>query len=173
MADLECIGQLYRPALYQFHFHRAASSCLQPASGTNLSGTPIPVPAWQTNETATVNFGTDLGGLPLGDTTFTAHYYWQSRYLADLRAYNPSQRTFAYGLLNFRLEFTDAGHTGADLALFMNNVANTQACLPEYNGVLNSAPNGTFGSPGTSGVLQCIPQAPRMTGVTLGYKCGF
>ena len=80
------------------------------------------------------------------------------------------QRTFAYGLLNFRLEFTDVGHTNADLALFMNNVANTQACLPEYNGVLNSAPNGTFGSPGTSGVLQCIPLAPRMTGVTLGYK---
>jgi hypothetical protein len=52
------------------------------SSGTNLSGTPIPVPTWQTNETATVNFGTDLAGLPLGDTVFTAHYYWQSRYLA-------------------------------------------------------------------------------------------
>jgi iron complex outermembrane receptor protein len=143
---------------------------LQPSSGTSLSGTPIPVPAWQTNETATVNFGTDLGGLPLGDTVFTAHYYWQSRYLADMRSFNPLQRSFAYGMLNFRLEFTDAGHTGADLAVFMNNVANTQACLPEYNGVLNSAPNGTFGSPNTSGVLQCIPLAPRMTGVTLGYK---
>ncbi|HKU54334.1 MAG TPA: TonB-dependent receptor [Rhizomicrobium sp.] len=143
---------------------------LQPSSGTSLSGTPIPVPAWQTNETATINFGTDLGGLPLGDTVFTAHYYWQSRYLADMRAFNPAQRTFAYGLLNFRLEFTDAGHTGADLAIFMNNVANIQSCLPEYNGVLNSAPNGTFGSPNTSGVLQCIPLAPRMTGVTLGYK---
>jgi iron complex outermembrane receptor protein len=143
---------------------------LLPTSTTNLSGTPIPVPAWQTNETATVNFGTDLGGLPLGDTVFTAHYYWQSRYLADLRAYNPSQRTFAYGLLNFRLEFTDVGHVGADFAVFMNNVVNTKACLPEYNGALNSAPNGTFGVPNTSGVLQCIPLAPRMTGVTLGYK---
>ena len=143
---------------------------LQPTNTTNLSGTPIPVPAWQTNETATVNFGSDLGGLPLGDTVFTAHYYWQSRYLADLRAYNPVQRTFAYGLLNFRLEFTDVGHTNADLALFMNNVANTQACLPEYTGVLNSAPNGTFGTPNTSGVLQCIPLPPRMTGMTLGYK---
>jgi len=143
---------------------------LQPTGTTNLSGTPIPVPAWQTNETATVNFGGDLGGLPLGDTVFTAHYYWQSRYLADMRAYNPAQRTFAYGMLNFRLEFTDAGHSGADLALFMNNVVNTQACLPEYNGVLNSAPNGTFGVAGTSGVLQCIPLPPRMTGITLGYK---
>jgi iron complex outermembrane receptor protein len=143
---------------------------LQPTGTTNLSGTPIPVPTWQTNETATINFGSDLGGLPLGDTVFTAHYYWQSRYLADMRAFNASQRTFAYGLLNFRLEFTDAGHTGADLAVFMNNVANTEACLPEYNGVLNSAPNGTFGVANTSGVLQCIPLPPRMTGVTLGYK---
>ena len=143
---------------------------LLPTNTTNLSGTPIPVPAWQTNETATVNFGNDLGGIPLGDTVFTAHYYWQSRYLADLRAYNSSQRSFAYGLLNFRLDFTDIGHISADFALFMNNVVNTEACLPEYNGVLNSAPNGTFGTPNTSGVLQCIPLAPRMTGATLTYK---
>ncbi|HKB96911.1 MAG TPA: hypothetical protein VKB94_08670, partial [Rhizomicrobium sp.] len=101
---------------------------------------------------------------------FTAHYYWQSRYLADMRSFNPVQRSFAYGMLNFRLEFTDVGHMGADLAVFMNNVVNTQACLPEYNGVLNSAPQGTFGSPNTSGVLQCVPLPPRMTGVTLGYK---
>jgi iron complex outermembrane receptor protein len=143
---------------------------LFPSASTNLSGTPIPVPAWQTNETATVNFGRDLAGLPLGDTVFTTHYYWQSRYLADLRSYNPSQRTFAYGLLNVRLEFTDVMHSAADLALWMNNAANTQACLPEYTGVLNSAPNGTFGTPNTSGVLQCIPLAPRMTGLTLSYK---
>ena len=30
--------------------------------------------------------------------------------------------------------------------------------------------NGTFGTPNTSGVLQCIPLAPRMTGVTATYK---
>ncbi len=142
---------------------------LQPAGATNLSGTPIPVPFWQTNETATINFGNDLGGLPLGDVQLTGHYYWQSRYLADLRNYNPSQRTFAYGLFNMRLSFSDFLHSKADLSLFMNNVANTQACLPEYNGVLNSAPNGTFGTPNTSGLLQCIPLAPRMTGIQLTY----
>jgi len=166
---LNAAGSYIDPRYTDFSF-LIPPGYLQPSSGTNLSGTPIPVPSWQTNETATVNFGTDLGGLPLGDTVFTAHYYWQSRYLADLRSFNPLQRTFAYGLLNFRLEFTDVGHTSADLALFMNNVVNTQACLPEYNGVLNSAPNGTFGSPNTSGVLQCIPLAPRMMGITLGYK---
>lgn len=166
---LNAAGSYIDPRYTDFTF-LVPPGYLQPSSGTNLSGTPIPVPTWQTNETATINFGTDLGGLPLGDTVFTAHYYWQSRYLADMRAFNPVQRSFAYGLLNFRLEFTDLGHMGADLAIFMNNVANTQACLPEYNGVLNSAPQGTFGSPNTSGVLQCVPLAPRMTGVTLGYK---
>ena len=166
---LNAAGSYIDPRYTDFSFIVPAGY-LQPAGGTNLSGTPIPVPTWQTNESATINFGTDLGGLPLGETRFTAHYYWQSRYLADLRAYNSVQRTSPYGLLNFRLEFTDVGHSNANVALFMNNVANTEACLPEYNGVLNSAPNGTFGRPDTSGVLQCIPLPPRMTGITLGYK---
>jgi len=52
----------------------------------------------------------------------------------------------------------------------MNNVVNTQACLPEYNGVLNSAPNGTFGVRAPRGAGKCIPLPPRMTGITLGYK---
>ena len=52
----------------------------------------------------------------------------------------------------------------------MTNVVNTQACLPEYNGVLNSAPNSSFGIANTSGVLQCVPLPPRMAGITLGYK---
>ena len=87
-----------------------------------------------------------------------------------MRNYNPAQRTFAYGLLNFRAEFTDVAHSKADLAFYMNNVANTEACLPEYTGVLNSAPNGTFGMPNTSGLLQCVPLAPRMAGIVLKYK---
>ena len=47
---------------------------------------------------------------------------------------------------------------------------NTPACLPEYNGVLGSAPQGSFGIANTSGVLQCVPLPPRMTGLTLKYK---
>jgi iron complex outermembrane receptor protein len=143
---------------------------LQPSSNTNLSGTPIPVPAWQTNESVTFNLGHDLFGLPLGDASFTAHYYWQSRYLADMRNYNPAQRTFAYGLLNLRLEFKDFLKQDLDFALYANNIANTQACLPEFTGVLNSAPNGSFGQPGTSGLLQCVPLAPRMVGAQLTYR---
>ncbi len=56
------------------------------------------------------------------------------------------------------------------LAGYMNNAAGTQACLPESVGVLNSVPNPTFGTAGTSGVLQCIPLAPRMSGIELNYK---
>ncbi len=166
---LNAAGSYTDPRFTNFTF-TPPGGYLLPASSTNLSGTPIPVPAWQTNETATVNFGDPDIGLPLGDTLFTVHYYWQSRYLADLRAFNPSQRTFAYGMLNVRLDFTDVGKSGTDVAFFMNNVANTQACLPEYNGVLNSAPNGTFGTPNTSGALQCIPLPPRMTGATATYR---
>jgi iron complex outermembrane receptor protein len=143
---------------------------LQPSSTTNLSGTPIPVPAWQTSQFATIDFGRDPGGLPLGDVSFNLHYYWQSRFLADMRNYNPAQRTSAYGMLNLRLEFRDFLRPNTDLAFFMNNVANTEACLPEFTGVLNSAPNGTFGVPNTSGLLQCVPLPPRMTGVQLSYR---
>ncbi len=169
--SLDASGSYIDPRYTDYSFI-APPGYLQPAGTSNLSGTPIPVPTWQTNETATVDFGTDLAGLPLGDILFTTHYYWQSRYLADLRNYNPVQRTSAYGLLNMRLSSSDFLHDNTELAFFMNNVANTQACLPEYNGALNSAPNGTFGTPNTSGVLQCIPLPPRMTGVQLTYKFG-
>ena len=161
---LNASGSYIDPRYTDFTFI-APPGYLQPTGSTNLSGTPIPVPAWQTNETATVNFGDRSGGLPLGDTDASRRIITGRAAIWRICAtYNPSQRTFAYGLLNFRLDFTDVGTANADLALFMNNVANTQACLPEYNGVLNSAPNGTFGTPGTSGVLQCIPLAAAHDG---------
>lgn len=166
---LNAAGSYIDPRYTDFTFTPPAGYLL-PTGTTNLSGTPIPVPTWQTNQSASINFGTDLSGLPLGDTVFTAHYYWQGRYLANLRTFHPTQQTSPYGLLNFRLKFTDFGHSGADMAFFMNNVANEEACLPEYNGALNSAPNGTFGVANTSGVLQCVPLAPRMSGVQLQYK---
>lgn len=143
---------------------------LQPSGVTNLSGTPIPLPAWQTSHFLTFDIGRNLFELPTGDVRFNVHYYWQGRTLADMRNYHPSQRTSAYGMLNLRLEFEDFLQDNVSLAVFMNNATNNEACLPEYTGVLNSAPNGTFGVPGTSGVLQCIPLPPRMTGVQLSYR---
>jgi hypothetical protein len=59
---------------------------------------------------------------------------------------------------------------GIDAGLFMTNVLNTPVCMPEYNGVLNSAPNATFGVANTAGVLQCVPLPPRMSGIQVQYK---
>ncbi len=144
---------------------------LQPTGTNNLSGTPFPLPAWQTNVTANYAFGLHaIGDTPVKDLVLTAHYSWQSRYLAELQNYNPAQQTSAYGFLNLQLGLLDIGETNADLALFVNNATNQRACLPEYVGVLNSAPNATFGVAGTSGVLQCVPLAPRMAGATATYR---
>jgi iron complex outermembrane receptor protein len=142
-----------------------------PSGNNNLSGTPFPLPAWHTSIIANYAFGLhQVGDIPVGDLVLSAHYSWQSRYLADLQGFNPLQRDSSYGMLNLRLGLQDIAHSNADLAVFVNNVTNQQACVPEYNGVLNSAPNATFGVAGTSGVLQCVPLAPRMAGATLEYK---
>ena len=161
----------YLDARYTDFSYTPPPGYLLPTTGTNLSGTPFPLPAWQTNETATWATGlNNIAGLSLDDVLLTAHYYWQSRYLANMTGFDPSQRTVAYGMLNVRIEALNLGGQNANLAFFMNNVANTEACLPEYNGVLSSAPQGSFGIPNTSGVLQCVPLPPRMTGLTLEYK---
>ena len=47
--------------------------------------------------------------LPIDDLCFTAHYYWQSRYLANMTGFDPSQRTGAYGLLNLRIDVLNVG----------------------------------------------------------------
>ena len=73
-------------------------------------------------------------------------------------------------MLNLQLMLAGIGRSDADLSLFVNNATNQKACGPEYVGVLNSAPNATFGVAGTSGVLQCVPLAPRMAGVQAIYR---
>jgi hypothetical protein len=111
-----------------------------------------------------------IGDLAVGDLTLSGHYFWQSRYLVELANYNPSQQTAAYGMLNLQLTLAGIGRSDADLSLFVNNATNQKACGPEYVGVLNSAPNATFGVAGTSGVLQCVPLAPRMAGIQAIYR---
>ncbi len=161
----------YLDARYTDFSYNPPPGYLLPSGSTNLSGTPFPLPAWQTNETVSYATGLkDIAGVPLDDVTMTAHYYWQSRTLADLRGFDPSQRTSSYGLLDLRVDFLNVAGKNFDFGVYMTNVANTPACLPEYNGVLNSAPNASFGIANTSGVLQCVPLPPRMTGITLGYK---
>jgi iron complex outermembrane receptor protein len=161
----------YLDARYTDFSYNPPPGYLLPTGTTNLSGTPFPLPAWQTNETVSYATGLhDVAGISLDDLTVTAHYFWQSRSLADLRSFDPSQRTGAYGLLDLRADITNIAKKNVDFSVFMTNVMNTPACLPEYNGVLNSAPNSSFGIANTAGVLQCVPLPPRMVGITLGYK---
>ena len=161
----------YLDAHYTDYTFTPPPGYLLPTGTTNLSGTPFPLPAWQT--TATANYATglkDIAGIPIQDLSFTARYYWQSRYKADLRTFDPSQRTGSYGLLDLRLDVQDIAGRGIDAGLFMTNVLNTPVCMPEYNGVLNSAPNASFGVANTAGVLQCVPLPPRMSGVQVQYR---
>ncbi len=161
----------YLDAHYTDYTFTPPAGYLLPTGTTNLSGTPFPLPQWQANETVSYATGLrDIAGVSVDDVTLTAHYYWQSRYLADMRSFDPSQRTGAYGMLNLRLDILNIASKNFDFGVFVNNVVNTPACLPEYNGVLNSAPNSSFGIANTAGVLQCVPLAPRMAGITLGYK---
>ncbi|HEX3754969.1 MAG TPA: TonB-dependent receptor [Rhizomicrobium sp.] len=161
----------YLDARYTDFTYTPPPGYLLPTGTTDLSGSPFPLPAWQLNETATYASGLkDLFGVPIDDLTFTAHYYWQSRYLANMTGFNPSQRTGAYGMLNLRFDVVNVADKNVDIGVFMNNVVNTPACLPEYQGVLNSAPNGSFGIADTAGILQCVPLAPRMTGVQVSYR---
>jgi iron complex outermembrane receptor protein len=161
----------YLDARYTDFTYTPPPGYLLPTGGTNLSGTPFPLPAWQLNETATFATGLkSLFGLPVDDFTFTAHYYWQSRFLADMTGFDPSQRTGSYGLLDLRASVTNIAGRNLDVTLFVSNVLDTPVCAPEYDGVLSSAPQGSFGVPGAGGVTQCVPLAPREAGLRLGYK---
>jgi iron complex outermembrane receptor protein len=161
----------YLDARYTDYSYTPPPGYLFPTVSPNLSGTPIPAPRWQTNYTGTYSFGAqNIGDLSVSDMRFTAHYYWESRYLANLQGFDPSQQTSPYGMLNLQIRLVDLGRAGADMTLFMNNVTDQKACTPEFNGVLNSVPSATFGVVGTSGVLQCVPLPPRMTGMSLEYK---
>ncbi len=161
----------YLDARYTDFTYNPPPGYLLPTGTTNLSGTPFPLPAWQTNETVTYATGLkELSGISIDDLTMTAHYFWQSRTLADLRSFDPSQRAGSYGMLDLRLDIENVAGKNVDLGIYMSNVLNTPACLPEYNGVLNSAPNSSFGIANTAGVLQCVPLPPRMAGITVGYK---
>lgn len=161
----------YLDAHYTDYSFTPPPGYLQPTGTTNLSGTPFPLPTWQTTAIATYTTGIkDIAGVPVDDLSLTGRYYWQSRYNADLRTFDPSQRTGSYGMLDLRLDVQNIAGKGIDAGVFMSNVLNTPACMPEYNGVLNSAPNSSFGVANTAGVLQCVPLPPRMTGVQVQYR---
>ncbi len=50
---------------------------------------------------------------------------------------------------DMRLDFIGLGRRNIDFSLFAKNIFGEEACIPEQQGVLNSA-GGTFGVAGTS-----------------------
>ena len=108
-----------------------------------------------------------VGSVAVDGVDVSYHWYRQSKFEADLRAYNAVQQTSPYAMSDVRLDLRNIGGRKVDFSAYVKNVFNKEACVPEPQGVLNSAPNATFGVGGTSGVLQCVPLPPRMAGASL------
>jgi iron complex outermembrane receptor protein len=150
---------------------------LQPATGASLTGQSFPLPAWNTSAAATYALTGEQMSLPISEASLTASAYYQSDYKTDLTGYNPAQKTKGYALANLRLSFDEIKGQPVNLSATVTNIFNTQACLAEPGGtgagggagVLTSTPNATFGTPNTSGIIQCVPLPPRMFAVTMKY----
>jgi iron complex outermembrane receptor protein len=166
----------YLHAIYTNFTFPIPPGYLQPAT-TNLSGTSFPLPRWEMNARALVTFtGEELGVAPLGHLTFGADWYWQGRYYTSLVGYSPAQAVKGYSFTGLSLAADHWRDTAVGLRLFVTNLFDKAACLAEPGGtnggagVLNSNPTATFGVPGTSGVVQCVPLPPREFGATLSYQ---
>jgi iron complex outermembrane receptor protein len=171
-------GGSYLHARYTDFSYGLPAGYLLPASGaTNLSGTAFPLPQWQMNAAATYRLTGEELALPVDAVALTANWYWQSRFLADFTGFRyPDQQAAGYGMTNFRVDVENIAGSKISLAAFVTNAFDKKACQPESGstggggaGVLNSAPNATFGVAGASGVLQCVPLPPRMFGFTAKY----
>ena len=161
----------YLDAVYTRYSFDPPAGYLLPSGRVDLSGTRFPLPKWQATGTAIYVVPVPaIGGVTLDKVELSYRLYWQSRFAADLRSYDPSQRTSPYALSNVRLAVSGIGGSRIDVAAFVDNLTAKKACIPEPQGVLNSAPNGSFGIAGTSGVLQCVPLPPRMYGGTIGFS---
>ena len=164
---LEMSGS-YLDAVYTDYTFTPPAGYLLPSGRVDLSGTPFPLPKVQLSASAIYSLPIhDLAGVSFDRVDLSYHVYHQGRFEADMRTFNAMQRTSAYALSDIRLDIVNIGNSKVDLSLFAKNVFNEEACIPESQGVLNSAPNATFGVAGTSGVLQCIPLPPRMAGASL------
>ena len=164
------LGGSYLDAVYTNYTFTPPPGYLLPSGRVDLSGTPFPLPKVQVNANAIYELPIhNLGPVSAERVELSYHIYHQSKLEADLRSFNAAQQTSAYSLSDLRLDIIGLAGRKIDIGLFVKNVFNKQACIPEPQGVLNSAPNATFGVAGTSGVLQCVPLPPRMYGASLRF----
>ena len=165
----------YLHAYYKDFTFTPPPGYLQPATSSNLSGTPFALPQWAMNAAATYSLAGERLGLPVENLSLNVNWYWQGHTLADLKPYNAAQKARGYSFTGVRLTADHIMGTTASISTFVTNLFNKAACQAEPGGtgggagVLNSNPNSTFGVPGTSGIVQCVPLPPRMFGVTLKY----
>jgi iron complex outermembrane receptor protein len=161
----------YLDAKYTDYTFNPPPGYLLTTGRVDLTGQRFPLPKTQLNANAVYETSLQNLGLSFAETLqLSYHAYYQSRFEADLRPYNPVQKTTSYTMSDVRLDLLNIAAKKVDLGLFARNVFNKEACVPEPSGVLNSAPNGTFGVANTSGVLQCVPLPPRTYGMTLSMS---
>ena len=168
-------GSYLRPRYTDFSFDPPAGY-LQPATGGTLTGQRFPLPAWTMSGAATYAVsGQDLG-VKVGRAALTANLFYQGEYRTVMTGYHPLQQVHAYALTTLRLDVEDILDSRLDLAATVSNVLNRKACFAEPGGtgggagVLGSTPNATFGVAGASGIVQCVPVAPRMFAISLRYS---
>jgi iron complex outermembrane receptor protein len=150
---------------------------LQPATGSNLTGKPFPLPAWTMSGVATYALGGERLGLPVEHVALTASASYQGDYRTDMTGYNPGQKAKGYTFINLLLSAENIAKSNVAVSGVVSNLFNKKACMAEAGGsgagvgagVLTSTPNPTFGVPNTSGVIQCPPYPPRMFAMTVKY----
>jgi iron complex outermembrane receptor protein len=171
----------YLHARYTDFTYTVPAGYLLPAGGAgNLTGSPFPLPQWEMNASATYQLTGEELGLPVDDVSFTANWYWQSKFLAVFTGFQfPAQQAAGYGMTNLHFAVDNIMGSNVSIGGYVSNLFNKKACYPESGstggggaGVLNSAPNATFGTANTSGVLQCVPLAPQMFGFNVKYAFG-
>ena len=155
-----------------FAFQVPAGYLLPTAGTADLSGTPFPLPQWQSNASANYTLsGDDLRGLPVGGISFIAQWYWQSSTMSDFRLYHfPQRKALGYQFTDLRVNIDDIAATRASLSAFVTNVFNKAACSPESAGSLNIVPNSSLTNPNVAGIIQCVPLPPRLFGLTARYR---
>jgi len=148
---------------------------LQPAAGVSLAGKHFPLPAWTMSGSSTYTLAGENIGLPADEISFTYNIYWQSDFKTDLAIYNALQKVKGYAMSGLRIGVQNIADTGVSVSGTVSNLFNRRACQGEPGGtsggagVIGSTPNSTFGVPGTSGLVQCVPLPPRMIAATVRY----
>ena len=148
---------------------------LQPPPGSSLAGKFFQLPAWTMSGSSTYRLTGEQIGLPVDDVSLTYNIYWQGDYKTDLAIYNPSQKVKGYAISGMRLAIDNVAKSSVSISGTISNLFNRKACQGEPgaasggSGVIGTTPNSTFGVPGTSGLLQCVPLPPRMLAATVRY----